>query len=139
MGVEPSFTERELDVMSVLWRRGSGTVAEVREALADDLGYTSVLKMLQILEDKGMVRHEQEGRAYRYLPVVEQEEAGSHALRRVVDKIFQGSATMALAHLVSQERLGPDELARLRALLDEAEARADDADALPRPAEEDER
>ena len=56
------FTERELDVMSVLWREGSGTVAEVREGLSVSLGYTSVLKMLQILEEKGMVRHEAEGR-----------------------------------------------------------------------------
>lgn len=124
MGSEPSFTERELDVVSVLWRRGSGTVAEVREALDDDLGYTSVLKMLQILEEKRMVRHEQEGRAYRYFPMVEQEVAGGHALRRVVDKIFQGSAEMALAQLVSQESLGPEELDRLRAILDEAEARS---------------
>ena len=62
MGGDTAFTERELDIMSVLWRRGSGTVSEVREALADDLGYTSVLKMLQILEEKEMVRHEAEGR-----------------------------------------------------------------------------
>ncbi len=115
------FTERELDIMSVLWREGSGTVAEVRERLTDDVGYTGVLKMLQILEEKGMVRHEQEGRAYRYLPVVEPGEAGGRALRRIVDKIFQGSAEMALARLVSDRRLGPDEVKRMKALLDRAE------------------
>ena len=123
MGNPTSFTERELDIMSVLWERGSGTVAEVREALDAELGYTSVLKMLQILEEKGMIRHEQEGRAYRYHPLVEQEEAGGRALRRIVDKIFQGSAELALAQLVSQESLSPEELARLRALLDELEGR----------------
>ena len=123
MGNPTSFTERELDIMSVLWERGSGTVAEVREALDADLGYTSVLKMLQILEEKGMIRHEQEGRAYRYHPLVEQEEAGGRALRRIVDKIFQGSAELALAQLVSQESLSPEELARLRVLLDELEGR----------------
>lgn len=121
MGNPTSFTERELDVMSVLWGRGSGTVAEVREGLPVTLGYTSVLKMLQILEEKGMVRHEQEGRAYRYFPLVEPEEAGGRALRRIVDTIFQGSAELAVAQLVTQESLSPEELTRLRSLLDELE------------------
>ena len=115
-----SFTERELDIMSVLWQGGSGTVAEVRAALDVDLGYTSVLKMLQILEEKGMIRHEQEGRAYRYFPVVEPDEAGGHALGRIVDKVFQGSAELALARLVSGRRLRADEVARMKALLDQA-------------------
>lgn len=114
------FTERELDIMSVLWAAGSGTVSEVREALDQSLGYTSVLKMLQILEEKGMVTHEQEGRAYRYFPLVEQGEAGGHALGRIVDKIFQGSAELALARLVSGRSLEPAEVERMKSLLDEA-------------------
>ncbi len=76
--------------------------------------------MLQILEEKGMVRHEREGRAYRYFPVVEKEEAGGHALRRVVEKIFHGSAELAVARLVSQGDLTRPELERMRRLLDEA-------------------
>lgn len=115
------FTERELDVMSVLWREGSGTVAEVRERMADHPGYTTVLKMLQILEEKGAVRHEEEGRAYRYFPLVEPAEAGSRALTRVLDKIFLGSAELLLARLVSDRDLSADELERMRRLLDEAE------------------
>ncbi len=126
MGGETVFTERELDIMSVLWRAGSGTVAEVREALPDDLGYTSVLKMLQILEEKEMVRHEAEGRAYRYFPLVQPEEAGGDALRRIVDKIFHGSAELAVARLVSDRPLRPDEVRRMKALLDEA-AQEEDA------------
>ena len=120
------FTERELDIMSVLWRLGSGTVSEVREALEPEVGYTGVLKMLQILEEKGMVRHEQEGRAYRYFPAVDPEEAGTRALGRIVDKIFQGSAEMALARLVSDRKLDADEIARIRALLDEVAAGEED-------------
>ena len=122
-----TFTERELDIMSVLWSRGSGTVAEVREALDRTLGYTSVLKMLQILEEKGMIRHEQEGRAYRYFPVVEPEEAGRHALGRIVDKIFQGSAELALARLVSGRRLDADEVERMKAMLDEVAEEPDES------------
>jgi predicted transcriptional regulator len=117
------FSERELDIMSVLWRLGSGTVAEVRDELADALGYTSVLKMLQILEEKGMVRHEAEGRAYRYIPVVEPDAAGGHALRRIVDKIFHGAAESAVARLVAEHRLTPAEVERMKALLDEAARR----------------
>jgi len=114
------FTERELDIMSILWGEGSGTVAEVREELPHALGYTGVLKMLQILEEKGMVRHEQEGRAYRYFPVAKPAEAGGRALGRIVDTIFQGSTEMALARLVSGRRLEADEVQRMKALLDAA-------------------
>ena len=53
-----TFTERELDIMNILWEEGFGTVAEIRDELPHPLGYTGVLKMLQILEEKGMVRHE---------------------------------------------------------------------------------
>ena len=113
-----AFTDRELDIMSILWREGSGTVAEVREALGEGLGYTSVLKMLQILEEKGAVTHEPEGRAYRYIPLVPPEEAGGHALRRIVNKIFQGSAELTLARLVSDRRPSREELERMRRLLD---------------------
>jgi len=122
MSDEVSFSERELDVMSVLWKEGSGTVAEVREKLGADVGYTTVLKILQILEEKGHVRHEQEGRAYRYLPAVAPEQAGDSALRRVVDKIFHGSAELALARLVSDRKVSPEELARMRRLLNELES-----------------
>lgn len=122
---EPNFTDRELDIMSVLWRRGSGTVAEVREALADAPGYTTVLKILQILEEKGAVRHEPEGRAYRYLPLVEPEEAGESALGRILDKIFGGSAELLLTQLVSDRTIPDRELARMRRLLEELEEEKD--------------
>jgi predicted transcriptional regulator len=121
------FTERELDIMSVLWRLESGTVNEVREELESEVGYTGVLKMLQILEEKGMVRHEKEGRAHRYFPAVGPDEAGTRALGRIVDKIFQGSAEMALARLVSDRHLAPDEIGRIKALLEEAVAEEEDA------------
>lgn len=127
MAPDVSFSDRELDIMSILWRAGSGTVAEVREALDDDLGYTSVLKVLQILEQKGHVSHEVEGRAYRYSPLVEPEEAGRTALGQIVNKIFQGSADLTLARLVEARSISPEELARMRTILDELEP-ADDPD-----------
>ena len=116
---EIAFTPRELDVMSILWRRGSGTVGEVREDLGEDLAYTSVLSALQTLEEKGFVRHEMEGRAYRYYATVAAEEAGGSALTRIRDAIYQGSAEWMFAHLVSDRKLKPDELQRMRRLLNE--------------------
>ena len=120
------FTDRELDIMSVLWREGSGTVTEVREALGEEVGYTTVLKMLQILEEKGAVSHEQEGRAYRYFPLVESVRAGGRALTRIVNKIFHGSAERLLATLVEDREFTADEIARMRSILDRAERRGDD-------------
>jgi predicted transcriptional regulator len=114
-----SFTDRELDVMAVLWRRGSGTVTEVRDALDVDLAYTTVLTILRTLEDKGFVTHVAEGKAHRYVPAVTQDVAGKSALARLVDKVFAGSSEMLLAQLVSERNLDADELRRLRRLLDD--------------------
>ncbi len=111
------FPPRELAVMSVLWKLGSASVGEVREALDEALAYTSVLSALQTLEEKGYVRHESEGRAYRYFPVIPAEHAGHSALSRIRDAIFQGSAERMFAQLVSDKRLTKDELLAMRKLL----------------------
>lgn len=111
------FPPRELEVMGILWRLGSATVSEVREQLDSDLAYTSVLSALQSLEEKGHVRHESEGRAYRYFPVVEADAAGRGALARIRETVFQGSAEKMLAHFVADESLSREELERLRKLL----------------------
>ncbi len=123
---EISFTPRELDVMSILWRTGSGTVAEVREALGEELAYTSVLSVLQTLEEKGYVTHETEGRAYRYLPAVAPERAGRSAIARIREAMYQGSAEMMFAQLVSDRKLSREELERMRRLLTERLSREED-------------
>jgi len=111
------FPPRELAVMSVLWRLGDATVAEVREALEDDLAYTSVLSALQTLEEKGYVDHKVQGRAYRYFALVEAERAGGSAIRRIRDAIFQGSAERMFAQMVADRRLSREELQEMRKLL----------------------
>lgn len=115
----PRFTERELDVMVVLWERGDATVAEVQARLADELAYTTVLTVLRTLEEKGHVGHREEDRAYRYHPLVERTEAGASALGRLVDRVFGGSAELLLTQLVSERELGEAELERMRRLLDD--------------------
>ena len=117
--MEISFTERELDVMSVLWERGSATVAEVRGQLKDELAYTTVLTVLQTLEQKGYLRHEEEGKAYRYHPLVGREAAGRTALERMVRKLFRGSPELVLTQLVSDRDVSDDSLRRMRKLLNE--------------------
>ena len=117
--MEIAFTERELDVMTVLWERGAATVAEVRDELSDDLAYTTVLTMLRVLEEKGYVGHTEEGRAHRYHPLVERDEAGESAVRRLTRRLFRGSPELLLTHLVSDRGLTEEELLRMRELLDQ--------------------
>jgi BlaI family transcriptional regulator, penicillinase repressor len=117
--MEISFTDRELDVMTVLWERGPSTVAEVREALEDELAYTTVLTVLRVLEGKGHVGHEEEGRAHRYHALVARDRARESAVKRMVRRVFQGSAEQLLTHLVADRDLSEAELQRMRELLDE--------------------
>lgn len=116
---EISFTERELDVMHVLWANGPSTVAEVQAALEDELAYTTVLTMLRVLESKGYVTHEEKGRAHQYRALVEQEQAGRSALRRLMPRLFQGSPEKVLLHLVSDRDVSEEEIRRMRDLLNE--------------------
>lgn len=118
--MEPiSFTERELDVMAVLWERGPSTVAEVRERLSDDLAYTTVLTVMRTLEAKGFAGHEAEGKAHRYFTRVARDDAGRSALGRIVDKIFGGSRELVLTQLVDAGGIDEAELDRLRKILNE--------------------
>ena len=118
-GPEVVLAEREMDVMAVLWELGSGTVAEVRELLPDDLAYTTVLTVLRTLEKKGYVVHEEEGKAHRYLPAVERHAVRDSAVKRITRKLFSGSPELLMAQLVSDRELTPEELRKLRKMLDQ--------------------
>jgi len=113
-----SFTDRELDVMAVLWGRGSATVTEVRERIPDELAYTTVLSVLRTLEEKGHVGHREEGKAHRYFPVVERRVAARSALARLIDTVFSGSPELLLTQLVTDRELSEEQLKRLRRLMD---------------------
>ena len=111
-------TQRELDIMSVLWDLGEATVTEVRDRIDPDLAYTSISSMIRTLEIKGYVSHRRgAGKTHVYFPAIEPEVAGKSALGRVLDKIYGGSPIKLLAHLVNQRRLSDKELARMRDLL----------------------
>ncbi|HYU51998.1 MAG TPA: BlaI/MecI/CopY family transcriptional regulator [Gemmatimonadaceae bacterium] len=111
-------TQRELDIMGVLWELGEATATEVRDRVDPKLAYTSISSMIRTLELKGYVSHRRgEGKTHIYFPVIDAEKAGASALSRVLNKIYGGSPIKLLAQLMEQRRLSEKELARMRDLL----------------------
>lgn len=115
--MQTELTERELDVMEVLWARSSGTVTEVRRRMPARLAYTTVLTILRTLETKGVVRHEGEGKAHRYFPLVKRGDVVHGAVKRLMGRLFGGSPELLVTHLVSDHKVDDQELRRLRKLL----------------------
>jgi predicted transcriptional regulator len=115
--------DREMDVMRVLWDRGSGTVAEVRAELSDPLAYNTVLTVLRNLERKGVIAHVVTGQAHRYVPLVARATVRRSALGRLLDKLFEGAPEQLLAYLVEERQFSADDLRRLRAQMDALEER----------------
>jgi predicted transcriptional regulator len=112
-----ALTDREADIMQILWERGASVVDEVRSGLDDNLAYTTVQTILRTLETKGYVGHAEEGRVHRYFAAVGQRDARKSALQHLSDKLFKGSAELLFTHLVSGRTLQPEELQRMRQLL----------------------
>jgi predicted transcriptional regulator len=117
-----TLTEGEQRLMEVIWHRGSASVAEVLEALADRdrPAFNTVQTMLRILEKKGYLRHEERGRAFVYRATVKREDAARAAVRSVVKRFFGNSAGTLALRLLENEELSDEELRRMRALIDEA-------------------
>ena len=113
------FTNRELDIMGVLWELGEATVADVRDALGEDLAYTTVQTQLRLLELKGAVTHRKEGRQHFYRATVAPEAAGKSALDRILRRVYQDSPLKLVAHLVSERAIPDEELEAMRDLLEE--------------------
>jgi BlaI family transcriptional regulator, penicillinase repressor len=115
-------SRRERQIVDILYAQGRATAAEVQTALPDPPSYSAVRAMLRILEDKGHVRHEQDGPRYVYLPTVARDRAKKTALRHVLQTFFNGSAEQALSALLdeSDTRLSDQELDRLASVIDRA-------------------
>ena len=114
---ELQLTDREADIMQVLWSRGPSLVADVQAALSDKLAYTTVLSLLRTLEAKGHVGHEVAGRGHRYFAAIPQHEAQRSALRHLTAKLFRGSTEALFTHIVADNDLTPKAARRLRNLL----------------------
>lgn len=115
-------SRRERQILDILYKNGRATAAEVQAALPEPPSYSAVRALLRILEDKGHVRHEQDGPRYVYLPTVARENAKRSALRHMLQTFFDGSAEQAISALLdgSSAKLSSAELDRLARLIDTA-------------------
>jgi predicted transcriptional regulator len=111
-----TLTEAELRLMKVLWERGESAVAELVSAVSEErpLAYTSVLTTVRILENKGYVRHRQEGRAFLYSPCIDEFEASRSEVRHMLQRFFGNSRERLLLSLLGDDDVSPEELKRLK-------------------------
>ena len=115
-------SRRERQILDILYQHGRATAADVQQALPDPPSYSAVRAMLRILEDKGHIRHEQDGPRYIYRPTVARDNAKRSALRHILQTFFDGSAEQAISALLdeSSTKLSSAELDRLARLIDGA-------------------
>lgn len=116
----PTLTEVELELMDILWQKGSATVGEMVEALPTDrpLAYSSVLTMMRILEQKGYVEHEKESRAYIYRPLIDRREAQKSVISYLLKRFFNDSPELLVVNLLEHEEIGAAEIKRLKRLIE---------------------
>ncbi len=118
-----TLTEAELRLMDVMWARGASTVNDVLAALPGQprLAYSTVLTTLRILEAKGYLAHQKEGRAFVYVPQVRREQVQKSVLRLLLSRFFENSAEQLVLNVLKHEKLDASELRRLRRMIQEAE------------------
>jgi predicted transcriptional regulator len=116
-------TDRELAILGVLWDKGPSTVREVHEALDQDAGtgYTTTLKLMQIMVDKGLLVREDASRRHIYRPAVTEERTQKQLIGDLLDRVFAGSAEKLVLRALSAKKVPPAELKRIRKMLDEME------------------
>ena len=120
-------TPAELEILRALWRRGRGTVREVLDDVnagrppARRAGYTTVLKLMQIMTDKGLVRRDDSTRTHAYEAAAGEEQTQRTLVREMLDRVFNGSARKLVLHALSARKATPQEIAEIRSLLDEME------------------
>jgi BlaI family transcriptional regulator, penicillinase repressor len=120
--MEQDLSRRERQIMDILHRAGKATAADVLEGLTDAPSYSAVRALLRILENKGHVRHEEDGRAYVYMPIVRRTDARQSALSHLLKTFFDNSAEQAVAALlaIKGEKMSGAELERMSKLIDKA-------------------
>ena len=118
----PALTDAEARVMAVLWQLETATVGDVVAALAParTVSYSTVQTILRILEDKGYVAHDKVARAFIYRPVVDERQARRRALRHLATRLFNGSPSLLVMNVLHDEEMDPEELQRLKKLIEEA-------------------
>ena len=115
-------TKLELQIMQVIWKRGASTVTTVQEGLEQDLAYTTVQTMLNILHRKGKLKRELHGRAFAYIATVTEAKASTHAVRDLVDRMFGGSSEELVMSLIKSRQIDAQKIAELSRRLEEEES-----------------
>ena len=117
-----NLSRRERQIMDAIYRLGRATAAEVLENMPDPPGYSAVRAMLRLLEEKGYVRHEQQGPRYIYLPTLSRDKARQSALKQLVQTFFDNSTEQTVSALLdmSKSRMSDEELERLSELIEKA-------------------
>jgi BlaI family penicillinase repressor len=120
---KPQPTPSELDILQILWNRGPSTVREIHEVMSreKDIGYTSALKLLQIMTTKGLVTRIEEQRAHVYTAALPAEKTKQQMAADVLQRVFRGSASQLMQHALSGKRSSKQEIDEIRKLLDEYE------------------
>ena len=118
---QPRPTDAELSILRVLWERGASTVRQVHEALAEtrDTGYTTTLKLMQIMADKGLVKRNETERTHVYSAIAGQEQTQRQLVQDLVDRAFGGSAAQLVLRALSADAASDDELKEIRKLIDD--------------------
>lgn len=116
-------TDGELAILSVLWDKGPSTVREVNEAISREkpTGYTTTLKIMQIMVEKGLLERDASGFAHVYRSAVREADVQKHAVTRLMEQAFAGSAGKLVMRALSTKRVTPEELARIRKVIDDME------------------
>ena len=119
--LRPRPTDSELAILTILWERGPSTVRQVHEALADerDTGYTTTLKLMQIMADKGLVTRNESARTHVYSAMASEEQTQRQLLKDLVDRAFGGSAAALVLQALNAEGATPAELREIRKLIDD--------------------
>lgn len=114
-------TESELEILQLLWTKGLATVREVHEDLAQtkDVGYTTTLKLMQIMHEKGLVKRDDSMRTHVYQAAVNKEKTQKHLLGKMIDNLFGGSPTQLVIQALGEHKASPEELEKIQALLND--------------------
>jgi predicted transcriptional regulator len=122
----PIPSNAELEILRILWRRGPSTVRDVHDELKRerDVGYTTVLKIMQVMAEKKIVTRDESERSHVYAPAVEEKSVKRRLVSELLDKAFDGSAAQLVMQALSDKRASPEDLKKIRQLLDESSRRS---------------
>jgi len=113
-------TESELEILRVLWERGEATVRDVHEELSKtkDAGYTTTLKLMQIMHEKGMVKRDESNKTHKYIPLISREKTQKQFVGKMIDTLFQGSSSQLVMQALGNHKASKEELDEIQKLID---------------------